>query len=402
MTSKRIRGFFSGFSKNTFLIAAASLFGDMSTEMITPVLPIFLTQVLHASGSVIGAVDGIAQALRNFIDGFSGAISDKLRKRKAITLLGYLLGATAKPVMGLATLWTWVLAGRMLDRFGAGIRSAPRDALIVSSVDRGDRGRGFGLEGFGENAGAFLGPVLTLLLLYALHFEIRSIFYLAAIPGVLAFAIVLCVREEVSNAPTRRIYIFNPRILPSAYWRFLFVIALFSIGNSTNSFILLRTQEAGASLIVTTLIYAVFHFAASLASYALGSLSDRWGRRNLLFGSFIIFLLAYLGLFLAGNLIAIAALFILYGIFEGTGRTLGKALASDFAPAELQATGIGWFSATAGLFQLAASVIAGFLWDKAGHASVFLFGAISAAAGALALMMLVPSSTSARGPGTSI
>src|SRR5438067_2271764 len=162
VAANRIRGIFSGLSRNTALMTTGSLFSDMSTEMLTPILPIFLTQALHANGSIVGLVDGIAQALRNLIDGLSGSVSDRLRMRKPIALAGYLLGGLAKPLMGLATTWQGVLAGRLLDRFGAGIRSAPRDALVASSVDDRDRGSGFGLEGFGENAGACLGPLLTL------------------------------------------------------------------------------------------------------------------------------------------------------------------------------------------------------------------------------------------------
>jgi len=147
--------------KNTLLIAGASLFADMSTEMLTPILPIFLTQALHANGSVVGLVDGIAQAIRNIIDGFSGPLSDKLRKRKVIAATGYAMSAVAKPLMGLSSMWQAVLGARILDRLGAGARSAPRDAIVASSLGTRDRGRGFGLEALGENAGAFVGPIAT-------------------------------------------------------------------------------------------------------------------------------------------------------------------------------------------------------------------------------------------------
>jgi sugar phosphate permease len=196
-----IRRFFSGLSKNTLLITASSLFADISTEMLSPVLPIFLTQSLNASGSIVGLVDGIAQAIRNVLDGLSGWISDKLRNRKSIALAGYLLGALAKPLMGISTIWQGVLAGRLLDRLGAGVRSAPRDALVASSVDEPHRGRGFGLESLGENAGAFVGPTATLLLLYALHADIRIIFYLALLPGLVGFGFVWAVREQPPRAP---------------------------------------------------------------------------------------------------------------------------------------------------------------------------------------------------------
>src|SRR5664279_386090 len=177
MGESAIQRYFSGLSRNTFLLALSSLFADISTEMLYPVLPVFMTQTLHATGSIVGLVDGFAQATQNIVQGFAGTLSDKLQKRKSIALAGYLLAAIAKPMMGLATIWQGVFAARLLDRFGAGTRSAPRDALIASSVDEKNRGKAFGLEGAGDNAGAFLGPLLALFLLYSLHVDIRSVFY---------------------------------------------------------------------------------------------------------------------------------------------------------------------------------------------------------------------------------
>ena len=380
-----------GLSKNTFLVTASSLFADMSTEMLTPVLPIFLTQALNANGSIVGLVDGIAQAIRNVIDGFSGPISDKLQKRKVIALSGYAIAAVAKPLMGLSTIWEGVLAARIFDRLGAGIRSAPRDAIVASSVDKRHRGGGFGLEGLGENAGAFLGPIVTVLLLYALQVDIRTIFYLAFIPGLLAFAIVLLVSERppAGGGPAAKILV-HPRKFPAAYWKYLLVMAIFSIGNSSNSFLILRTQEIGASVLMTTLIYAGFNLVAALVSYPIASLSDRWGRKTVLLGSCIVFLMVYAGFSLAQNIVGIIALFLLFGLHQGSFRAVGRALASDLSPEHLRASGIGWFSATVGLCQLIASVVAGVLWDQLGHTSAFIYGIASAVAGILAIALLLP------------
>jgi sugar phosphate permease len=187
--------YFAGLSRTTFLLAFASLFSDISTEMLYPVLPVFLTQTLGATGSIVGLVDGFAQAAQNIVQGLSGTLSDRLQRRKPVALAGYFLAAISKPLMGLATVWQVVFGARLLDRLGAGARSAPRDALIAASVAEAHRGRAFGLEGVGDNAGAFLGPLVTLLLLYALHFDIRSVFYLAVVPGLLAFALVVFVKE---------------------------------------------------------------------------------------------------------------------------------------------------------------------------------------------------------------
>ena len=389
MTSA-IRHYATGLSRNTFLLAFASLFADISSEMLYPILPVFLTQTLKASGTIVGLVDGVAQAAQNIVQGFSGALSDKLQKRKSVALAGYLMAAAAKPLMGLASSWQGVFGARFLDRLGAGTRSAPRDALIASSVDEKDRGRAFGLEGVGDNAGAFLGPLLAVFLLYSLHIGIRPIFYLALIPGLLAFVLVLLVKErQVAVAAKSKIDI-SLRQFPKAYWKYLLATALFGIGNSSNAFLILRVHDIGASLERTILIYAGFNLVAALISYPAGSLSDKWGRKNILLASFLIFLIAYLGFALTQNVFLIAALFVFYGLYEGIFRAAGKAYAADFVPEHVRASGIGWYSTTVGLLQLVASVVAGLLWDRIGHTAVFYYGAVFAAVGSVGLFLLVP------------
>ena len=390
MARLAIQRYFAGLSRNTFLLAFASLFSDVSTEMLYPVLPVFLTQTLKASGSIVGVVDGFAQATQNIVQGFSGTLSDKLQKRKSIALAGYLLAAIAKPLMGLSTVWQGVFGARLLDRLGAGTRAAPRDALIASSVDENDRGRAFGLEGFGDNLGAFLGPLLAVFFLYSLHVGIRAIFFLAIIPALLAFFMVLLVREHPAAVAAKSKIDFSLRQFPKGYWQYLLVIALFGLGNSSNSFLILQTQDIGASLETTILIYAAFNLVAALISYPAGSLSDRWGRKNILLASFAIFLIAYLGFALTQNIILIAALFVFYGAYEGIFRSVGKAFASDFVPEHLRASGIGWYSTTVGLLQLVASVVAGLLWDRVGHGAVFLYGAAFAVVGSVGLLVLSP------------
>lgn len=379
-----------GLSKNTFLLACASLFSDISTEMLYPVLPVFLTQTLKASGTIVGLVEGFAQAAQNIVQGFSGTLSDKLQKRKGIALFGYLTSAVAKPLMGLSTIWQAVFGARLLDRFGAGTRSPPRDALIASSVDEKNRGKAFGLEGAGDNAGAFLGPLLAIFLLYSLRMHVRDIFYFAVIPGLLAFLMVLFVKEPPAVVgPTAKIDV-SPARFPPGYWRYLGVTALFTVGNSSNSFLILRTQDVGAPLRVTILIYAMFNLVASLISYPAGSLSDKLGRKNVLLTAFGIFVVAYLGFALARNILLISALFVFYGLHQGIFRAAGKAFASDFVPGDLRASAIGWYGATVGLLQLVASIVAGFLWDRVDHAAVFYYGAIFGLAGSIGLIVLIP------------
>jgi MFS family permease len=390
MARKAIQRYFAGLSKNTFLLAFSSLFADISTEMFYPVLPVFMTQMLKASGSIVGLVDGFAQATQNIVQGFSGALSDKLQKRKSIALVGYFLAAVAKPLMGISTVWQGVFGARLLDRIGAGTRSAPRDALVASSVAEKDRGRAFGLEGLGDNAGAFLGPLLAVFLLYALHVGIRAIFYLAIIPGLLAFFMVLLVKERHAAVASKSKIDVSLRQFPKNYWKYLTVTALFGLGNSSNSFLILRTQDMGVSLETTILIYAAFNLVAALISYPAGSLSDRLGRKNLLLASFVIFLITYLGFALTQNILLIAALFAFYGAYQGIFRSVGKAFASDFVPEHLRASGVGWYSTTVGLLQLVASVVAGLLWDRVGHAAVFYYGAVFAVVGSIGLLVLIP------------
>jgi MFS family permease len=324
------------------------------------------------------------------VQGFSGWLSDRLQKRKSLALAGYFVSALGKPLMGIAKAWSGVLGGRFLDRVGSGFRSAPRDALIASSVSDENRGRAFGLEGIGDNLGAFLGPLLAVLLVLSFHFEMRWMFYLAIIPGLLAFFMILLVREHPMPVAAKSKIDISLREFPQDYWRYLLVIALFGIGNSSNSFLILQTKNIGASFETTILIYAGFNLVAALISYPAGSLSDRWGRRNILLLSFVIFFVAYLGFARTQSVVTIAVLFIFYGLFQGIFRSVGKAFASDFVPGRLRASGVGWYSTTVGLLGLIASFVAGLLWDRVSHAAVFYYGAVFAVVGSIGLLILIP------------
>jgi MFS family permease len=390
MVTPIVKRYFAGVSPNTVLLALASLFADISTEMLYPILPVFLTQTLKASGSIVGLVEGIAEATQNIVQGFSGSLSDRLQSRKPIALAGYALAAIAKPLMGVSTVWQGVLGGRFLDRLGTGTRSAPRDALIASSVDEANRGKAFGLEGVGDNTGAFLGPLLAVFLLTALNLDMRLIFYVAVVPGLLAFLMILLVKERHVAVSAKSKIDVSLKRFPAGYWKYLLVIALFGIGNSSNAFLILQTKDMGASLATTILIYAAYNLVAALISYPAGFLSDTFGRKNILLLSFVIFLVTYLGFALTKNVMLIAVLFALYGLYQGIFRAAGKAMATDFVPEQLRASGVGWFSTTVGLCGLAASIVAGVLWDHTGHSAVFLYGAAFAVAGGVALVLLVP------------
>ena len=387
----RREGLLTGLTADTLKLTIASLFSDIATEMLYPVLPVFLTQTLRAGGSIVGLVEGVAEATQNLVQGLSGAVSDKLGQRKPVAIVGYVIAALAKPLIGLSGAWPGVLGSRFVDRLGTGIRSAPRDALIAGSADAAHRGKAFGLEGVGDNAGAFIGPLIAVAFLTLWPGTLRPIFYLAVIPGLLAMFMVLLVKEPDAPAKVEaKVKLDTPLPrFPRPYLRYLAASALFGLGNSSNAFLILRTRDLGASLPQTILIYAGFNLVAALASYPAGAMSDRLGRRNILALGFVVFFASYLGFGLSRDPAVVAGLFLLYGLFQGVFRAAGKTLAIDLAPAELRASGVGWYGAAVGLSGLIASVVAGLLWDRIGHAAVFLYGAVFAVVGIVALLLLV-------------
>lgn len=372
-----------GLTKNTYLLAATSFFSDVSTEMLYPVMPLFLTQVLGAQVSVVGIVEGIAEGTQYAIQGFSGYIADKFGKRKGIALVGYALTALSKPVIGTATVWPQVAAGRFSDRLGAGIRAAPRDSLIASSADDAHRGKAFGLESVGDNMGAVAGPLIAIALLYWLHVPIRTLFFLAFIPGLIAFTLIFFVSEK---SPLKKNSLkFKWGHLPKKYWNYVAVIALFGIGNSSNAFLILRAKDTGIPVWETILIYAAFNLTAALASYPAGNLSDRWGRKNILLISFVIFAIVYIGFSQNLGILFLGPFFLLYGLYQGIFRAVGKAFAADLSPLNFRATGIGIYSTIYGVSTLIASVVAGQLWVRIAPSAAFTYGASTAIAASLAL-----------------
>ena len=386
------RKYFSGLTPNTFLLAATSFFADISTEMLYPILPIFLTQVLSAPASIVGIVEGIAEAAQNIVQGFSGYFADRIQNKKIVAMAGYGFAALSKPFIGFSQIWGQVLAGRTADRLGTGIRSAPRDALIASSADENNRGKAFGLEGIGDNLGAVFGPLITVFFLYSLHLNLRLIFYLAFIPGIFAFLIILLVKEKKVNQNPRQKVKFDFKHFPKKYWLYLFSIGIFGLGNSSNAFLILRAKNIGIPTESAILIYAAFNLIAALSSLPAGSFSDKIGRRNILIFALLIFALTYLGFGLSKNIFLIAFLFIFYGTYQGIFRAVGKATAADFMPVHLRASGIGLYSSVIGLTTMSASIIAGQLWVKINPSAVFIYGAVFSILSSFLLLILIPKS----------
>ena len=378
------------FPRPVVLLAFTSLFADISSEMLYPVLPLFLTTRLSAPASVVGLVEGIAEATQNIVQGGSGALADRLRRNKPLALFGYALAALAKPAIGLAAGWPQVLGGRFVDRLGTGIRSAPRDALIANSIEPRRRGAAFGLEGVGDNLGAVLGPLIAAGLLYTLHIDLRLIFLVAFVPGLLALVLVTFVQETPAKTGRSLASGVSIRGFPSGYWRYLIAVSLFGIGSSSKAFIILKATDVGIAAEQTLLVYAGFNLVAALASYPAGALSDRWGRKRLLLGTLGVFALAYGGFTVTSSALLFAALFVLYGLHQGAFRAVGKALAVDLVPPELRASGVGLYGTAVGLSALVASVVGGLLWDRLGPAATFGYGAVCAVIGAAVFALFVP------------
>ena len=385
-----------GLPRSVVLLALTSLFGDVSSEMLYPVLPLFITRELAAPASVVGVIEGVAQATQNIVQAGSGWLADRLGRNKPVALTGYALAALAKPTIGLATVWPHVLAGRFVDRLGTGIRSAPRDALIAGAVDSSRRGAAFGLEGVGDNLGAVLGPLLAAALLYVLVVPLRSMFFIAFIPGTIAFLLVVLVRETPRPAGARPDRL-GLRALPSEYWRYLAAVAVFGVGNLSSAFAILRATDLGLPTEQTLLVYAAYNLVAALVSYPIGRLSDRFGRRRLLLAAFIVLALSFGGFAIASTGVAVALLFLLYGVYQGAFRSLGKALAVDLAPDTLRGSAVGLFGTVVGLAALVAGTVGGQLWDRAGPGATFAYGGAFAILGAALLAVVLPGQRPQRG-----
>jgi MFS family permease len=357
-----------------------SLFTDISSEMIVPVLPLFMTNVLGVAATSIGIIEGIAESTASILKVFSGWISDRAGKRKPMMVLGYGVANLVKPFFAVTQSWQQVLAIRFTDRFGKGIRGAPRDALLADSVPQADRGRAFGIQRALDAAGAALGPLVAAFILYTSHNNYRSVFWWSVLPGLAAIiAVVFFLKEEGSGrpkgvpAPRMDIKSFGRR-----YMLFSIGATIFALGNSSDAFLILRAQNLGMAVALVPLAYFLFKLVATLTSVPLGALSDRIGRRPVLVAGYLVFGLIYLGFALAQSSLHVWLLFAVYGLYLAATDGVQKAYVCDMVPATGRATAIGTINALTGIATLPASVAAGWLWQNVGPAAPFYFGSVIA------------------------
>ena len=365
-------------------LGVVSLLTDLSSEMIYPLLPSFLVGTLKAGPAFVGLVEGVAESIASLMRVVAGRVSDRLPRRKPLIVAGYGLSSVARPLVALAVAPWHVLAVRAVDRVGKGLRGAPRDALLAEVTAPADRGRAYGFHRAMDHAGAVIGPlVASALLLW--RSDLRLVFALAAFPALASvIVLVLGVREEPRARVATSSGAGSAPLTPSMR-RYLLVLAVFTLGNSSDAFLLLRAQDAGVPLATIPLLWAALHVVKSSASTAGGSLSDRLGRRATITAGWVLFAIAYAGLAVASAAWHVWALFAVYGLFTALTEGAERALVADLAPADGRGHAFGAFHAVTGVMTLPASLLTGVLWQAFGPGAALLTGAALAVVAAVLL-----------------
>ena len=354
-----------------------------------------MTGVQTCALPILGAIEGAAESTAALLKLGSGWLSDRVRRRKPLVLLGYGIASLIRPLIGLAQSATQVLAIRVADRVGKGIRGAPRDALIADSVDPAIRGRAFGFHRAADHAGAVVGPLLAFALLRWTEMDLRQLFLLTIVPGVLAVAaLVFGVREVPRVTETSKRFDPHAR-LGGRFWAFLGVLFIFTLGNSTDAFLLLRAADLGVDAALIPILWAMLHVVKSLSSTPGGALSDRLGRKPLLIAGWLVYAAVYFLLGRAGAEWQVWALFAVYGIYFGLTEGVEKALVADLVPADRRGAAFGWFNLALGVGALPASLIFGAIWDRWGPTAAFTFGAGMALVAAIGIAVVGPAKRNA-------
>lgn len=381
--------------RTVWALGFVSLFMDVSSEMIHSLLPVFLVAGLGASPALVGLIEGVAEATASITRVFSGWLSDRLGRRKTLAVLGYGLGALAKPIFPLAATPLEVLGARFADRIGKGVRGAPRDALVADVTPRELRGAAFGLRQSLDTVGAFLGPLLAVALMAALDDDMRAVFGWAVIPAAIAVLLLVLGVEEPRDAAGPRearvpIRWSEVRTIGAPFWFAVVVGVLFTMARFSEAFLVLRGRDAGIPLTYVPFVLIAMNLVYAAASAPLGSLSDRVGRRVLLAAGLVVLVIADLVLAFADGIGSVLVGVALWGLHMGCSQGLLAALVADTAPPRLRGTAFGLFNLAGGLTLLAASALAGALWSAAGAPATFLTGAGFAAAALVGVFALAP------------
>lgn len=366
--------------QTVWILGFASLFTDISSEMIHSVLPLFIVATLHSSASMVGLIDGVGEALASILKLFSGALSDYFGKRKPLLLAGYGLSTIVKPLFAIAPDPTTVLIARCLDRTGKGIRGAPRDAMVADVTDPSIRGAAYGLRQSLDSIGAFVGPLIALIVLTYANNDYRLVFWVALVPGIVTiFLLSFGIKE-----PARHIEGTSKKELPNwqsiktlgtGFWFVFAVVMIFTFGNSSDAFILLRARQLGVPTNLVPLVLVVMNVVYAATAYPAGRLSDRIGKKAVVLMSFALYAVVYAGLALCSSVWQIWVLVGFYGLYMGLGQGALLAITADRVPADRRGTAFGLLNLSMGLGVLPASLLAGWLWDSVSPQATFLAGA---------------------------
>lgn len=407
----------SALPRNVKVLAAVSFLTDVASELVYPLLPLFLSTVLGVSASALGVIEGFAESASSLLRLPAGWWSDRTKRRKPLVVIGYSIAALARPLIGFAQGAGQVMAIRVSDRFGKGLRTAPRDALIADSVPASQRGYAYGVHRGADNLGAVFGPLIAWAALTYGWAELRTLFYWTALPGFLSvILLVIFVRERADATSTAKIVTSatpkqqtdvdglpmavaadgSGEPLGAAFWRMLGVIFLFTLSLSTDAFLLLRASQLGVPTAMIPILWAALHVVKSSSSVWSGALSDRLGRRPLILGGWSVYAAVYLGFAFATESWQAWALFLVYGLYFGMSEGAEKALVADLAPAARRGAAFGWFNAAVGIAALPASIVFGLVWDAFGSQAAFAMGAGIALLSCLLFALVVPSAQPAR------
>ena len=376
---------------NIIILGFVSLFTDIGVEMVYPILPLYLATILGASAGVIGVIEGIAESLASILKLFSGMIADKYNNKKKLAFIGYFSSFFSKIILILFASLGGVLLSRGIERFGKGIRTAPRDALVAESAEKGKLGKAYGLHKTFDLVGVSIGILLAYFLLSAENLTgFRNIFLLSLIPAFIGLMFMFFVKDGGQKVVSKK-FEFKWKSLDKKLKLFLIFIFIFTLGNSSNAFILLRAYSSGFSIQDALLLYFVFNIVASVLSYPIGKLSDKVGRKYTLPAGYLLYGLVYFGIGLLSSRPAFWLLFAMYGVYAALTVGGERALLADIAPPHLKSSVIGLHSAIVGIGLLPASIIAGILWDSISPAAPFVFGGILAVFASVSIFIVLNS-----------
>jgi MFS family permease len=391
-SKKELKRQFFGLNIFIFVLGLVSLLTDLSSQMIVPILPLYLTSVLHVQVGTVGIIEGIAESTASILKFFSGWISDRFGKRKWLMVIGYGLSNLIKPFFALSSTWGQVLFIRFADRFGKGIRTSPRDAILADITSKEDRGKAFGFRRSMDTLGAALGPFVTYLILTRWSGSYQVVFWFSAIPGLIATLLLVFFSKEKRNPIKTE---NNVRLLPKISFKglnsrfvwFTLITTLFTMGNFSDAFLILRAKDVGMAAEYIPLTYFAYNIITSIFSTPFGIISDRIGRRPVLLTGYVMFALIYLGFGLVHTVLGIWILFFIYGLYYATTEGIQKSYVADMVPEGQRGMAMGTFNALTGIAALPASVMAGFLWQSFGAFTAF--GVSSLLAIISALLMFI-------------